>query len=155
MKKILIFGIFLIFQLTNAQHCSYCGSSIIVLKVHTIENPNTIANLEIRLVKKKHNKIIESQILPLYQVTNFPFIQDGYSVIIPRNLNVKDWIIKINSVCEQENEVLQTYEETEIKISENDKYPLCDNFDSFEYNLIDGNRVFNPIEVILKRKLCE
>ena len=83
------------------------------------------------------------------------FIQDEYSVIIPRNLNAKDWIIKINSVCEQENGIYKNYEETEIKISENDKYPLCDNFDSFEYNLIDGNRVYKPIEVILKRKLCE
>lgn len=46
MKKILICLFVLVSNLVNAQHCPYDFSDIIVLKVHTRENQNTIPNLK-------------------------------------------------------------------------------------------------------------
>ncbi|MEC4003714.1 hypothetical protein OX283_003530 [Flavobacterium sp. SUN052] len=157
MKKQLICLIILISNLINAQHCPYDGTSIIVIKIHTRENQNTIPNLKLSLVKKKKNKIVK--ILEDFpsQSYNFPFLADEYSIIIGNAFDIENWYLKIESVCAYTNNEYTTYGTTEIKLTENDKYPLCENYDSSEYNTIGfgEQRIYKPIEVILYQRNCE
>lgn len=156
MKKILIFLFFLVSNVINAQHCPYDFSDIIVLKVHTIENQNTIPNLKVTLIKKKKDKIVNNKVYILTQNNRFPFLSDEYSVIIPSRLDIENYYLKIESFCEYGNNDWTFYGTKEIKLTEIDKFPLCGNYDSNDYyDSTFGERVYKPIEVILSKKSCE
>jgi len=136
----------------SAQHCPYDGSSIIVLKVHERDNENTITNLHVTLIKKKNGKVKKSPITILYQMNNYPFVGDEYSVQVPNNFKMEDLYLKIESVYEFKDDVYYNYVTKEIKVSESDKYALCDLYDSYQNDEIIEKRVFNPIEVVLEKK---
>lgn len=152
MKKLLILLVFLISNFISAQHCPYDGSSIIVLKVHERDNENTITNLHVTLIKKKNGKVKKSPIIMLYQMMNFPFISDEYWAQVPNDFKMEDLYLKIESVYEFKDDGYYTYGTTEIKVSESDKYALCDLYDSYQNDEIIEKRVFNPIEVVLEKK---
>ena len=156
MKKMLIFLIILVSNVINAQHCGYDFSDIIVLKVHTRENLNTIPNLKVTLVKKKKDKIVNSKVYALTQTNTFPFLSDEYSVIIPSRLDIENYYLNIESVYEFGNNEWTYYGTKEIKLTKIDKFPLCENYDSNDYyDTSFGERVYKPIEVILNKRSCE
>lgn len=157
MRKIALFVLFLISNLIFAQHCPYDGSSVIVLKVHTRENQNTIPNLKVTLVKKKKkDKIVNSKVYILTQNNRFPFLSDEYSIIIPSTLDIENYYLKIDSVCEYVYDDWTYYGTTEIKLTENDKFRLCGNYDIDDYKDVSySERVYKPIEVILQKSSCE
>lgn len=155
MKNILFVLVILFYNSILAQHCPYDGSSIIVLKVHTPDNSNTIPNLKVTLVKKKQDKIVKSPVYILTQTNKFPFLSDEYSIIVGHNFDTENWYLKIESVCEYGDNNYVTLETTEIKITENDKYNLCGNFDSYEYETAFGERVYKPIEVMFRKGNCD
>lgn len=155
MKNILFVLVILFYNSISAQHCPYDGSSIIVLKVHAPDNSNTIPNLKVTLVKKKQDKIVKSRVYILTQTNKFPFLSDEYSIIVGHNFDTENWYLKIESVCEYGDNNYTTLETTEIKITENDKYNLCGNFDSYEYHTGFGERDYKPIEVIFRKGNCD
>lgn len=153
MKKIIFLVIFCVSSIINAQHCPYCGSSIIVLKVHTKDNQNTIPNLKIALINKKNDTKNTDYILT--RKSKFPFLTDEYSITVPYNFDIENWYLKIESYCDYEGNDWFNYGNAEIYLTENDKYSLCRNFISDEYSLNEGERVYKPIEVILGKKKCK
>jgi uncharacterized membrane protein len=156
MRKIVVIVILVISNFSSAQHCPYDFSDIIVLKVHTRENQNTIPNLKVTLVKKKKDKIVNSKVYILTQNNRFPFLSDEYSIIIPSRLEIKNYYLIIESVCEYGDSGWTYYGTKEIKLAENDKFPLCGNYDSNDYyDSSFGERVYKPIEVILQKSSCE
>ena len=152
MKKLLIVIVFLVSNFINAQHCPYDGSSIIVLKVHEKGNLNTISNLHVTLIKKKKNKVKKNPVTILYQMTGIPLISDEYWVLVPNDFKMEDMYLKIESVYEYENGEKFTFGTTKIKVSETDKYPICDLYDTYQNEVIIDKRIFNPIEIILDKK---
>ncbi len=152
MKKLLILLVFLISNFMSSQQCPYDGSSIIVLKVHERDNENTIGNLHVTLIKKKNGKVKKSPITILYQMVNFPFISDEYWVQVPNDFKMEDMYLKIESVYQFEDSGYFSYGTTEIKVSESDKYALCDLYDSYQNDEIIEKRVYYPIEVVLEKK---
>lgn len=150
MKKILICFILLVSNVIAAQHCPYDdGSSILVLKVHTNDNQNTIPNLKVSLIKKKKGKLVRSKVYILTQNNKFPFLSDEYSILVGHNFDSKHYYLKIESVCEFGDNGWRYYGTTEIKLAEIDKLPLCSNFDK-TFN----ERVYKPIEVIVSKRAC-
>lgn len=155
MRKIVLFVILQISNFINAQHCSYDGSSIIILKIHTREDDNTIPNLKVSLVKKDNKGKIK-KVFILTQSNNFPFLTDEYSLIVGNTFDIENYYLKIESVCEFSNDEWTKYYLTEIKLFENDINGLCDHHDASAKNFkyIDG-RVYKPIEIILRKTKCE
>lgn len=155
MKKMIICLIILLSNVINAQHCPYDGSSIIIAKIHTRENKNTIPNLKVTLVKKDKKSKIKKEFI-LTQSNNFPFLTDEYSLIVGNRFDVENYYLKIESVCEYGNNDWTFYGTKEIKLTEIDKFPLCGNYHSNDYyDSTSGERVYKPIEVILSKKSCE
>lgn len=139
-------------NLISAQHCPHDNYSIIVVKLHENGNQNTIPNLHLTLIKKKKGKIKKSPIKILYQMTGIPFISDEYWVIVANEFKMQNLYLRIESVYEVKKGSSFTYGTTEVKVSETDKYPICDLYDFYQNGVILNKRVFNPIEVILEKK---
>jgi hypothetical protein len=152
MRKIALFVILLISNFINAQHCPYDGSSVVVLKVHTRENQNSIPNLHVTLIKKKNGKVKKSPIIILYQMVRFPFITDEYWVQIPKDFKMDNLYLKIESVYQFDAGGYFHYGTTEIKVSESDKYDLCDLYDSYQNAGIIEKRIYHPVEIVLQKK---
>ena len=156
MKKILICLLVLVSNSIYSQHCPYDGSSIIIAKIHTRENENTIPNLKVTLVKKKKDKVVKSKDYILTQNNRFPFLTDEYSLVVANSLDIENYYLKIESVCEYANNDWTFYGTKEIKLTEIDIFPLCGNYDSNDYyDSSYEERVYKPIEVILSKKSCE
>lgn len=157
MKKLAILLTLLMSSLCNAQHCPYDGAAIIVVKIHERGNENTIQNLRVTLVKKKKDKIVNDAAYVLTQNGGFPFLSDEYSVIVPNRLDMKNYYLKIESVCEYRDNELSYFKTTENKLDENDLYPLCGNYDSSEYSTVmrSEGRIYHPLEIILDKVSCE
>lgn len=155
MKKILILLIILVSNIGFAQHCPFDGAAIIVVKIHERDNENTIPNLKLTLVKKKKNKIIKT--IENFPNTSysFPFLNDEYNLIVGNTLDVENWYLKIESVCEYGDDGLMNYGTTEIKLTQYDSFSLCGNYDNTNYYDSNNGRVYSPIEVILSKKSCE
>jgi len=155
MKKLAILLVFLISSLCNAQHCAYDGSSIIILKIHTRDDFNTIPNLKVTLVKKKKDKIVNITEYVLTQYNSFPFLSDEYSAVVGSNFDTQNWSVKIESACEYGENGWMDYGTAEIKLNRNDMYPLCGNYDNTNFYDYNDGRVYSPIEVILTKRSCE
>jgi hypothetical protein len=155
MKKLLIGLLVLVSNSIYSQHCPYDGSSIIIAKIHTRENENTIPNLKVSLVKKDKKGKIKKEFI-LTQSNNFPFLTDEYSLIVGNTFDIENYYLKIESVCEFNNGEWTKYYLTEIKLFENDINGLCDHHDASakDFKYIDG-RVYKPIEIILRKTNCE
>lgn len=156
MKKLAILLLLLMSSLSNAQHCPFDGAAIIVVKIHERGNENTIQNLKLTLIKKKKNKVIKTIENFPNNSYSFPFLSDEYSLIVGSAFDVENWYLKIESVCEYGDNGWTYFKTTEIKLNENDKYQLCDNFNSSEYGVVTNSegRVYKPVEVILERETC-
>lgn len=156
MKKILFCFIILVSSILKAQHCPFDGAAIIVVKVHESGNENTIQNLKLTLIKKKKNKVIKTIENFPNNAYSFPFLSDEYSLIVGSAFDVENWYLKIESVCEYGDNGWTYFKTTEIKLNENDKYQLCDNFNSSEYGVVTNSegRIYKPVEVILERQTC-
>lgn len=156
MKKILICLLVLVSNSIYSQHCPYDFSSIIIVKIHTRENQNTIPNLKVTLIKKKKDKVVKSKDYILTQNNRFPFLTDEYSLVVGNSFDIENYYLKIESFCEYGNNDWTFYGTKEIKLTEIDKFPLCGNYDSNDYyDSTFGERVYKPIEVILSKKSCE
>jgi hypothetical protein len=154
MKRIVILILILISSISNAQHCAYDHSAIIVIKIRTNENYNTIPNLKVSLVKKGIHKMENDSKFRFTQINKFPFLTDEYSLQIPRSLNLENYIIKIESFCEFNGTKLMYYGTHTVKLSEHDKYSLCGTYDHEEYSQYNGERLYKPIEVVLSKIEC-
>lgn len=156
MKKILICLLVLVSNLIYSQHCPYDFSSIIIVKIHTRENQNTIPNLKVTLIKKKKDKIIKSKDYILTQNNRFPFLTDEYSLVVGNSFDIENYYLKIESVCEFSNNEWSRYHLTEINLSKNDINGLCDHYDASAENFhYSDGRVYKPIEIILRKQSCE
>ena len=147
-----LFILVLFCNFISAQLCSYDNFSIIVVKVHENGNQNTIPNLHLTLIKKKKGKIKKSPITLLYQMGYLPFISDEYYVQVPNNFKMQNLYLRIESVYVVKKGSSFTYGTTEIKVSETDKYPICELSDSYQNRGILNKRVFNALEIILNKK---
>lgn len=155
MKKLAILLIILVSNSISAQHCPYDGSSIIILKIHTREDQNTIPNLNVTLVKKKKGKIVNSTVYVLTQSNSFPFLSDEYTAIVGNNFDTENWFVKIESACEYGDNGWMNYGTTEIKLTQNDLFSLCGNYDNTNFYDHNEGRVYSPIEILLAKKSCE
>jgi len=155
MKKLAILLTLLISNLISAQHCPYDGSSIIILKIHSREDQNTISNLKVTLIKKKKDKIVNTTEYVLTQTNRFPFLSDEYTAIVGNNFDTENWFVKIESACEYGDNGWMNYGTVEIKLNRNDIYSLCGNFDNTNYYDNNDGRVYSPIEVMLTKRSCE
>jgi hypothetical protein len=151
-----IFTLLLISTLltTQAQKTD-CSHSMLLLKVHSSNDSNTIQNLHITIIEKKGNGKIKAT---PYQLELIPFNYDCYTVNLPNDFSLKNKYLHIESVCENINDSIQTYGETEVKLYDNDKISSCWVEETFRQNQSDyiskDNRVFYPIEVIMELKEC-
>ncbi len=158
-RILLLISVCFFFIKTEAQHCPYDFSSIIVMNVYE-ENGNTlIQNLKISLVDSLGNTILDhfsnkeivfsqNKELLFEEYRSLPF-DINYFYICGNNLPVQDYYLKIQEVSDNPK-----YEITKntIKLYPNDKFHLCKNF-WFKHNIpLTNERIYKPIEVILKRK---
>ena len=81
-----------------------------------------------------------------------PFISDEYYVQVPNNFKMQNLYLRIESVYVVKKGSSFTYGTTEIKVSETDKYPICELSDSYQNRGILNKRVFNALEIILNKK---
>ena len=152
-----IFTLLLIVTLHSAQaQKTDCSYSMLLLKVHSSNDSNTIQNLHITIIEKKGNGKIKAT---PYHLELIPFNYDCYTVKLPNDFSLKNKYLLIESVCENINDRIQTYGEAEVKLFDSDKISSCWFEAAFRQNqsdfiLTEGNRVFYPIEVIMELKEC-
>ena len=175
MKKRLIILFILITFYSNAQHCGFDFSGIVVLNIHSKIDSTNIPNLKITLLDSL-NKVVETKFwrkdknskmhfvndtLKFWQnpdktyylninPTNnsnirFPFAKENYVLVCNYDFKIKDYKIKIEDIDGLKNQ--GKFKTIIIKPKQIEVYPLCGNYD---LNIYPGN--FKVIEIILKSR---
>jgi hypothetical protein len=145
MKKIFLITILFFANYINAQHCGFDGSSIIVVNVHSQNDMYNIPNLRISIVDKNGIHLInyEKETMYFRQNLSFPFLKSDYGLVVSSGLDMNNLYLKIESPYVKSNTI-------KVKLYNNDKYPLCGNYDNENYSNrnLYANRVYKPIDVI-------
>ncbi len=156
-RILLLLSVCLFFIKTEAQHCPYDFSSMIVINIYE-ENENTfIQNLKISLVDSLGNPLLygnkeivfsQNKEILFDEYRTLPF-DINYFYICWNKFPIQEYYLKIEEIADSPK-----YEITEntIKLYPNDKFHLCKNF-WFKHNFpLSNGRIYKPIEVILKKK---
>ena len=169
---ILTFVIFFSNIKTQAQHCAYDFTSIIVVSVHEKDNPNNIPNLKITLVDNSGKIVLDKNEKEIVFWQNpeqttfegfidnnnpaqnekirFPFAKDNYIWVCSVYFNLDDYYLKIEEVSDTPQYRLPDYKL--IKLYEVDKFHLCDSYRNEDYHKNFGTRrLYKPIEIIVDK----
>jgi hypothetical protein len=150
MKKIITLTLLILLSIQiKAQHCGFDFASIIVLNIHTKEKLEVIPNLKIELIGDYPTNF-KTKTLKFEQNLEFPFIKDYYGLVIPNNLNLENFKIKITDIDGFNNQ--GAFGEIIIDLFKNDKYDLCGNYNKKNFVSEYGKRLYQPIEVIHSAK---
>ncbi len=145
MKNIFLMTLLCIANYMNAQHCGFDSVSIIVVYVHSQNGVENIPNLRISIVDKNGIDLInyDKETMFFRQNLNFPFLKNDYGLVVSNGLKMDNLYLKVESPFVKSNSI-------KVKLYENDKYPLCGNYDNQDYSNPNrySNRVYKPIDVI-------
>lgn len=167
--KAFIVLLFILFGgVASGQHCPYDFASILVISVHEEDNLNNIANLKITLVDSNKNAVLDHNEKEIVfwqnpekssneynspekaRATSFPFAKDNYVWVCDAIFSIEDYYLKIEETGDVQQYLLPKHEL--IKLYEIDKYRLCGNYRNKDYYSYSGERLYKPIEVIVRKK---
>jgi hypothetical protein len=172
-KKLIILFILMTFY-SNAQHCGYDYSGIVVLNVHSKKDITNIPNLRITLLDSLNKPVFtktwkdgetakrrfETDTLKFFQNpkstrqrknsqegsnVRFPFAKENYVLICEDNFSIQNFKIKIEDIDGKKNQ--GQFKTIIIQPKQIKVYPLCG-----RYNLEVYPENLEVTEIILKRK---
>lgn len=153
-------------QSTSAQHCPFDLSAIVVLHIHTADDPRTIPGLKVSLLDSNGNTkdlfwqnalastahgYIDNEHPARVRQIRFPFALDHYVWVCGSRFPLGKYRVRVESPGEENKKEFET---EVVTLSGNDLFSLCGTYDEEIYpKWMERDGVpYKPVEIILRKR---